>query len=105
MLQSDETCVFGSPDQPELRATWRSSRNQGSIQYTNPDSKDLKKLVRDVISPKQDLGHIDGHKGGEKKEVEKDAEKESGEREKPATEETAASSAPACTDCESGSCN
>lgn len=27
----------------------------------NTDSKDLKKLVRDVISPKQDLGHIDKH--------------------------------------------
>lgn len=69
---------------------------------TNPDSKDLKKLVRDVISPKQDLGHIDGHKGGEKKEETKE-EKKDAEKEK--TTSDSSSSAPACTDCESGSCN
>lgn len=73
---------------------------------TNPDSKDLKKLVRDVISPKQDLGHIDGHKGGDKKE-EKKEEKKDAEKEKKTTttEASSSSSAPACTDCETGSCN
>ncbi|QNQ00332.1 YALIA101S05e05886g1_1 [Yarrowia lipolytica] len=67
-----------------------------------PDSKDLKKLVRDVISPKQDLGHIDGHKGGEaeKKEEKQEKQKESDKKE----DTNPSSSTPACTDCETGSC-
>ncbi|KAG5366918.1 hypothetical protein CJU89_1367 [Yarrowia sp. B02] len=60
-----------------------------------PDSKDLKKLVRDVISPQQDLGHIDGHKKEAKEEKEAKAEAE-----KPAP----TASEPACTDCETGTC-
>ncbi|KAG5356811.1 hypothetical protein CKK34_6190 [Yarrowia sp. E02] len=70
-----------------------------------PDSKDLKKLVRDVISPTQNLGHIDGHKGGEKQELKE--EKKDGEKNEAETAEDAkpAISAPACTDCETGSCN
>ncbi|ODV90339.1 hypothetical protein CANCADRAFT_105485 [Tortispora caseinolytica NRRL Y-17796] len=36
---------------------WDRKRQRGF-----PDSKELKQLVRDVIDPGRDLGHVDGHK-------------------------------------------
>ena len=30
-----------------------------------PDAKELKQLVRDLIDPERDLGHVDGHKKAE----------------------------------------
>ncbi|KAK9460820.1 Rdx family-domain-containing protein, partial [Lipomyces oligophaga] len=48
-------CIVPAEGQSEI-IIWERKRDGGF-----PDSKDLKRLVRDVILPSKDLGHVDRH--------------------------------------------
>jgi hypothetical protein len=61
-----------------------------------PETKELKRRVRDVIEPDRDLGHVDRDHGKKKDE----AKKEDAKKEEPAEDKPAETGDKKCEDCQ-----
>ena len=78
-------------DEAEVNVLWDRKVDGGF-----PETKELKRRVRDVIEPGRDLGHVDRDHAKEKK---KEAEKKTGDADGKVSEEGAVTGEAKCEDC------
>lgn len=77
-------------DEPEAKVLWDRKVDGGF-----PETKELKRRVRDVIEPGRDLGHVDRDHAKEKQE----AGKKGGDEDGKGSTEAAAGDRTKCEDC------
>ncbi|KAL6869325.1 hypothetical protein ACO1O0_000650 [Amphichorda felina] len=81
----------GRNDEGEVKVLWDRKVDGGF-----PETKELKRRVRDVIEPARDLGHVDRDHAKEKK---KEVEKKAGDEDGKVSEEGAVTGETNCEDC------
>ena len=78
---------------PEVRTLWDRKADGGF-----PETKELKRRVRDVIEPGRDLGHVDRDHAKEK-EAKKEASNAAGQEESEQTKRDGQKGEEKCEDC------